>query len=155
MRVESANEGAEFLTFRLGDEEYAVDILQVREIRANEPITHIAGAPSFVKGVINLRGTIVPIVDLRVKLGFDAPSGSPVVMILSISGRVVGVMVDAVNDVMRLAAGEIRPAPEIAGAIGQRFIAGIAPVGDRMLVVVDMERLMAADELALVAREAA
>ena len=137
----------EFLTFQLGGEEYAIDILQVREIRARERITAIAGSPPFVRGVINLRGTIVPIVDLRLKLGMADPLEDAVTIILMMSGRVLGLIVDAVTDVARLAAGDIRPAPTMASALPRQFIRGIAPVEQRMLVVVDLERLMTEEEL--------
>jgi purine-binding chemotaxis protein CheW len=146
----------EFLTFRLGGEEYAIDILQVQEIRANESVTRIASAPEFIRGVINLRGTIVPIVDLRVKFGFDsAANTAPVVIILSISDRVIGVVVDAVTDVVDLAADQIRETPEVGGAIAAGFIRGIAPLEGRMLIVFDIARLMMSADFALVEARAA
>src|SRR5262245_24370775 len=97
----------EFLTFRLGGEEYAIDILQVQEIRENAQVTRIAMAPEFVRGVTNLRGTIVPIVDLRLKFGFPHAGVASVVIILAIEGRMIGVVVDAVTDVVALAEGDI------------------------------------------------
>ena len=146
----------EFLTFRLGGEEYAIDILQVQEIRAHESVTRIASAPEFIRGVINLRGTIVPIVDLRVKFGFDsAANAAPVVIILSIADRVIGVVVDAVTDVVDLAADQIRETPEVGGAIAAGFIRGIAPLEGRMLIVFDIARLMMGADFALVEAQAA
>jgi len=146
----------EFLTFRLGGEEYAIDILQVQEIRAHESVTRIASAPEFIRGVINLRGTIVPIVDLRVKFGFDsAANTAPVVIILSIADRVIGVVVDAVTDVVDLAADQIRETPEVGGAIAAGFIRGIAPLEGRMLIVFDIARLMMGADFALVEAKAA
>src|SRR6186713_12727 len=146
----------EFLTFRLGGEEYAIDILQVQEIRAHESVTRIASAPEFIRGVINLRGTIVPIVDLRVKFGFDsATNAAPVVIILSIADRVIGVVVDAVTDVVDLAADQIRETPEVGGAIAAGFIRGIAPLEGRMLIVFDIARLMMGADFALVEAQAA
>ena len=146
----------EFLTFRLGGEEYAIDILQVQEIRARESVTRIASAPEFIRGVINLRGTIVPIVDLRVKFGFDsAANTAPVVIILSISDRVIGVVVDAVTDVVDLAAEQIKETPEVGGAIAAGFIRGIAPMDDRMLIVFDIARLMMSADFMLVEAQAA
>jgi purine-binding chemotaxis protein CheW len=146
----------EFLTFRLGGEEYAIDILQVQEIRADEKVTRIASAPDFIRGVINLRGIIVPIVDLRVKFGFDSASNvAPVVIILSIARRVIGVVVDAVTDVVNLAGDQIRETPEVGGAIAAGFIRGIAPLEDRMLIVFDIARLMMSADFALVEAEAA
>ena len=141
----------EFLSFRLGNEEYAIDILRVREIRAQEKATQMPNAPGFVKGVINLRGTIVPIIDLRVRFGFDAgDDASTVTIILSIAGREIGIVVDAVSDVLALAAGQIRPAPEIRSVLADGFIRGIAPIEGRMLIVLDIERLMTSHDMAFV-----
>lgn len=138
----------EFLTFRLGQEEYAIDILQVREIRAHEPVTRIADAAEFVMGVINLRGAIVPILDLRMK--FKLPRGtdaSTVVIILSIEERLTGVVVDAVSDVVSLLPEQIRPTPQLSGSIDSSFIRGIAPVEGRMLIVADIAALLLAPGL--------
>ena len=145
----------EFLSFRLGTEEYAIDILQVREIRAHERATRMPNAPDFVKGVINLRGTIVPIVDLRSKFGFaDETGASTVTIILSIAERAVGVVVDAVSDVVALAREQVKPAPELKSVIEDGFIRGIAPVEGRMLIVLDIQRLMASPGMALAAEAA-
>ena len=138
----------EFLSFRLGQEEYAIDILRVREIRAQEPATRMPNAPDFVKGVINLRGTIVPIIDLRVRFGFDASSPSTVTIILNIADRDMGIVVDAVSDVLSLLEGQIRPAPALKSVLEDGFIRGIAPVDGRMLIVLDIERLMTSREMA-------
>ena len=138
----------EFLSFRLGAEEYAIDILQVREIRACEPVTRLANAPAHFKGVINLRGNIIPIVDLRVKFGHAAAFDAATVMIiLHIAERLVGIVVDAVSDVVGLLPEDVRPTPELGAAIDTRFIRGLAPIDGRMLIVVDIARLMANDEL--------
>lgn len=146
----------EFLAFRLGEEEYAIDILKVQEIRAHESVTRIANAPAYLKGIINLRGTIVPIVDLRVKLGMArAADAVSVAIILNIAGRVMGMVVDAVSDVVALASEEIRPAPEFGNVLDAAFIRGLAPVGDRMFILVDIARLMTSGELAVVERAAA
>ncbi len=146
----------EFLSFRLGAEEYAIDILQVREIRACEPVTRLANAPEYFKGVINLRGAIVPIVDLRLKFGHAAGFDAATVMIiLNIAERLMGIVVDAVSDVVALLPGEVRPAPHVGGAIDTGFIRGIAPIDGRMLIVVDIARLMTSSDMALVEREAA
>jgi purine-binding chemotaxis protein CheW len=134
----------EYLTYRLGDEEYAIDILKVQEIRGYDPVTRIAGAPEFVKGVMNLRGTIVPIVDLRLKFGLGEPTYGPftVVVILNFGNRIAGAVVDAVSDVIALAREDIRPAPDFDGGPGARFIRGLAPLGERMVIVADIEALM-------------
>jgi purine-binding chemotaxis protein CheW len=137
----------EFLSFKLGDEEYAIDILAVQEIRARESVTRIANSPEYVKGVINLRGCIVPIVDLRLKLGMPpAVQGDAVIIILEIAQKVMGVVVDAVSDVVALAAIQIRPAPALGGAIASGFIRGLAPLGGRMLIVIEIARLMGAED---------
>jgi len=146
----------EFLAFRLGDEEYAIDILKVQEIRAHEAVTRIANAPAYLKGVINLRGTIVPIVDLRVKLGMERlADASAVAIILNLDGRVMGMVVDAVSDVVALAQDEVKPAPEFGALVDARFISGIATMGERMMILVDITRLMTSGELAVVERAAA
>ncbi len=140
----------EFLTFRLGAEEYAIDILKVREIRGWEDPTAIVNAPDFIKGVINLRGTIVPIVDLRVKFKGEAKYDAfTVVIILSVSDRMIGIVVDAVSDVMTLTAEQIRPAPAFGADVDARFITGLGTVGERMLILTDVERLMTSREMQL------
>jgi len=134
----------EFLTFRLGSEEYAIEILQVQEIRRYEAPTAIVNAPAFIKGVINLRGTIVPIVDLRLKFRGEAKYDEfTVVIILSVAGRVLGVVVDAVSDVTTLSSEQILPAPELGAAKDAPFVTGLGTVDQRMLIVTDIERLMA------------
>jgi purine-binding chemotaxis protein CheW len=136
----------EFLSFRLGREEYAIDILQVREIREHQAPTHIAGAPDYVKGVINLRGAIVPIVDLRARFGLEAlvAGATPVVIILSIADRSMGIVVDGVNDVLAVPPKDIRPAPrELDDVVERGFVHGLASVHDRLLILVDLERLLA------------
>lgn len=139
----------EFLSFRLASEEYAIDILQVREIRACEPVTRIAEAPPYVKGVINLRGSIVPIVDLRLKLGHpDGFDANTVMIILNIADQLVGIVVDAVCDVVALLPDQIRPAPEMGVAIDAGVIRGLAPIEGRMLIVVDIARLLSSREIA-------
>jgi len=141
------DEREEFLTFRLGAEEYAIDILQVQEIRAQETVTRIANAPAFVKGVINLRGRIVPIVDMRAKLAMSAAEGgAPVTIILDIGGKITGVVVDAVSDVIALLPDQIRPAPQLGVELAQRLIRGLAPIDERMLIVIDIARLMTLEE---------
>jgi len=148
--------GKEYLTFRLGSEEYGIDILKVQEIRGYEVSTRIANAPGFIKGVVNLRGVIVPIIDLRVKfnLGDAAYDVSTVTIILNVLGRVVGAVVDSVSDVLALKSEQIKPAPEFNGSIESGFITGIGSVkqGDeeRMLILIDIEQLMGASEMCLV-----
>ena len=141
----------EYLTFRLGHEEYGVDILKVQEIRGYEKPTGIANAPAFIKGVVNLRGTIVPIVDLRIKfnLGEAKYDQFTVVIILNVAGRVVGVVVDGVSDVVGLAADQMRTAPEFSASFDTQYITGLGTVDERMLILVDIEKLMTAEHMAL------
>jgi purine-binding chemotaxis protein CheW len=141
----------EFLTFTLGSEEYAIDILKVQEIRGYEAVTRIANTPDFIKGVINLRGVIVPIVDMRIKfaLGEVLYNDFTVVIILNIGRRVIGIVVDGVSDVVTMSEEEIRPAPEL-GAFDTQYLMGLATVEDRMLILVDIERLMSSADMALI-----
>ena len=148
----AAQSGSEFLTFRLGAEEYGIDILKVQEIRSYEAPTRIANSPAFIKGVVNLRGVIVPIVDLRLKLGCDSNdyNSFTVVIVLNVRGRVVGAVVDSVSDVLELSRDSIKPAPEMASAVDTSFITGISSVNDRMLILMDIEELMASSEMGLI-----
>ena len=142
----------EYLTFTLGGEEYGIDILKVQEIRGYDAVTRIANAPPFIKGVVNLRGVIVPIVDLRIKFNLGEPSydAFTVVIILNIGRRVMGIVVDGVSDVIRLDAENLRPAPEFGAALDTRYIIGLGTVETRMIIVVDIEKLMTSQEMALV-----
>lgn len=143
---------SEFLTFTLGCEEYAIDILNVQEIRCYETPTLIANAPAFIKGVINLRGIIVPVVDLRIKFNLGQIEYTPftVVIILNVAQRVIGAVVDSVSDVIMLEPAQIRPAPDFAGTFDTRYILGLASVDDRMMIVTDIERLMTSAEMELI-----
>lgn len=141
----------EFLTFRLGKEEYGIDILKVQEIRGYDAMTRIANAPEFIKGVVNLRGVIVPIVDMRIKfnLGEAHYDQFTVVIILNLSGRVVGIVVDGVSDVINLEMEQVRATPEFGAVIDTEYILGLGTVGDRMLILVDIEKLMSSQEMGL------
>jgi purine-binding chemotaxis protein CheW len=142
----------EFLTFTLGKESYAIDILKVQEIRGYETPTRIANAPEFIKGVINLRGHIVPIVDMRLKLGVGEAryDNNTVVIVLNILKRVVGIVVDSVSDVITLAADAIKPPPEFGATLKTEYIVGLASVGEELLILVDIERLMGSRDMQLV-----
>ena len=147
----------EALAFTLGSEEYGVDILKVQEIREHDAVTRIANAPDYIKGVINLRGSIVPIVDLRLRfnLATHAHASTGVVIVLNIAGRVIGMVVDSVSDVISLGAYEVRPAPRMAMELGTDFLLGIGIIDGRMLILLDIERLMSSEELGLIERLAA
>ncbi|MBV8681112.1 MAG: chemotaxis protein CheW [Aquitalea sp.] len=142
----------ELLVFTLGQEEYGIDILKVQEIRGYEAVTRIANAPSFIKGVVNLRGSIVPIVDMRIKFGLGEPvyDAFTVVIILNIFQRTVGMVVDGVSDVIQLHEDELRDPPEFGSVVETTYIEGLGTQGDRMVIIVDIERLMSSDEMALV-----
>ena len=154
------SQGGEFLTFRLGAEEYGIDILRVQEIRSYEQPTRIANAPSFIKGVVNLRGVIVPIIDLRLKLGCDSAEYNTftVVVVLNVRGRVVGAVVDSVSDVLELRKEEIKPSPELNSSVDASYITGIGTVktgqgdneSERMLILMDIEGLMSSADMGLI-----
>lgn len=137
-------EVGEFLTFKLGKEEYGIDILRVQEVRFFEAPTHIANAPAHVLGVQNMRGVIVPIIDMRLRIGVaDARyDNRTVIIVLNINNYVVGVVVDAVTDVVRLKSEQLRPAPEFNSLLTSDHLMAIGVLDDRMLILVDIEKLM-------------
>ncbi|MEC5161120.1 MULTISPECIES: chemotaxis protein CheW [unclassified Janthinobacterium] len=148
---------AEYLAFTLGQEEYGIDIQKVSEIRSYEAPTRIANAPAFVKGVVNLRGIIVPIVDMRIKFNLGAPSYDQftVVIILNIGHRVVGMVVDRVSDVTTLLPGQIKEAPDMGQALDTDYVIGLGTLDERMLILIDIDQLMSSPEMGLVERLAA
>lgn len=141
----------EFLTFTLGDENYALDILTVKEIRGYESVTKIANAPPFIKGVINLRGDIVPIVDLRIKfnVGKVTYDEFTIVIVLHIHHRIVGIVVDGVSDVVSLSQEQMRPPPDFGVAFNSRYLLGLATVNEQMIILVDINELISSEELGL------
>lgn len=143
----------ELLIFTIGDDEYCIDILKVQEIRGYDAVTRIANTPEFIKGVINLRGNIVPIIDLRLKLrnGEVLYTDTTVVIILNVLKRVIGVVVDTVSDVITLTPDAIKPAPEFGSALDTQYILGLISMGDRLLVHVDIERLIGSRDMGLIA----
>ena len=149
---EAAQGRREYLSFVLGDAQYCIDILKVQEIRTYEAPTRIANTPAFIKGVMNLRGNIVPIIDLRVKFGLPEQKidTQTVVIVLNVAKRTVGVVVDGVSDVIAVGADEIKPAPELGGALDMRYIQGLATVGGQMMILIDIERLMTSRDMAIV-----
>lgn len=147
----------ELLTFTLGREEYGIDILKVQEIRGYDAVTTIANTPPFIKGVINLRGIIVPIVDMRIKfnLGNVEYNQFTVVIILNIAHRVVGIVVDGVSDVITLTPDQLKSAPEFSSGLDTEYILGLGTVDQRMIIVVDIEKLMTSRDMELVELAAA
>ena len=140
-------EKKEFLSFSLGREEYCIDILKVQEIRGYETVTPIPNTPAYMKGVINMRGIVVPIIDLRIKLNLESVQYNQftVIVILSIRGRIVGVVVDSVSDVLGFQPEDIKEAPQLGAGIKTDYIEGLVTIDERMLIIVDIEKL-AADE---------
>ena len=153
----SATQALEFLAFKLGQEEYGIDIQKVQELRGYDTVTRIANAPAHIKGVINLRGIIVPIIDMRIKFNLDAPSYDEftVVIMLNMSNRVMGMVVDSVSDVITLTSEQIRPAPEMGAALDTEYLIGLGTLDQRMLILVDIARLMSSADMGLIERLAA
>ena len=147
----------EVLNFRLGTEEYGISILKVQELRTYENVTRIANAPDFVKGVVNLRGVIVPIIDMRIRFstGAAAYNEFTVVVILNIRNRVIGMVVDSVSDVVTLEEGQVRPAPVMGSAVDTNYLLGLGTVEDRMLILIDIDQLLSSSEMGLFDKMAA
>jgi purine-binding chemotaxis protein CheW len=150
-RTQTEESAKEYLAFTLGREEYGIDILRVQEIRGYESVTRIANTPDFIKGVMNLRGTIVPVVDMRIKfhLGEAVYDQFTVVIVLNIGGRVMGMVVDSVSDVMTLVGSQIHPAPEVGAALDNEYLIGLGTLGERMLILVDIDKLMNSADMGL------
>jgi len=142
----------EFLAFTLGQEEYGIDIQKVQELRGYDTVTRIANAPDHIKGVVNLRGIIVPIIDMRIKFNLGTPSYDQftVVIILSLASRVLGIVVDSVSDVITLKAEQIKPAPELGAVLDTDYLIGLGTLDERMLILVDIDKLMSSSEMGLV-----
>lgn len=151
---EAIKKEAEVLSFRLGAEEYGIDILKVQEIRGYDAVTRIANTPEYVKGVINLRGIIVPIIDMRVKFSLQNPRYDQftVVIIMTIGTKVMGMVVDSVSDVVTLLPEQIKPAPQMGTVLNADYLTGLGTLEERMLILVDIDKLMGASDL-LIAEE--
>ena len=144
----------EFLSFTLGKEEYGISIQKVQELRGYDTVTRIANVPDFIKGVVNLRGIIVPIIDMRIKFQLGTPTydALTVVVIMNLTERVVGMVVDSVSDVVTLTPAQIKPAPEMSGAVATNYLTGLGTIDDRMLILIDIDMLMNSPEMSLVAQ---
>jgi purine-binding chemotaxis protein CheW len=155
--MQQLDAGAEFLAFTMGQEEYGLDILKVQEIRGYEAVTTLANAPDYFKGVVNLRGVIVPIIDMRVRLKLATATYDQftIVIVLNIGGAVMGMVVDSVSDVTTLLPGQIRPAPQLGSAIGTDYLIGLGTIDERMLILVDIDKLMGSDDIGLAGKLAA
>jgi len=139
---------SQYLTFVLGAEQYGVEILKVQEIKGYSAITPIPNTPSHIKGVINLRGTVVPVVDLRAKFSLESAEYNKftVIIVVTVGEKVIGMLVDAVSDVLDIPASEFRAAPDLGNREDTRFISGMASLGERMTVLLDIDRLLSADQ---------
>ncbi len=142
----------EFLAFTLGEEEYGIDIQKVQELRGYDTVTRIANAPEHIKGVVNLRGIIVPIIDMRIKFNLGTPTYDQftVVIILNIASRVMGMVVDSVSDVITLSPEQVRPAPEMGSVLDTDYLIGLGTLDERMLILVDIDKLMSSAEMGLI-----
>ena len=142
----------EFLAFTLGQEEYGINILNVQEIRGYENVTRIANSPDYLKGVVNLRGTIVPIVDMRIKFKLDDPTYDQftVVIILNLGKHILGMVVDSVSDVTTLSQEDIRPAPDMGSIFETNYLIGLGTLNERMLILIDIEKLMSSTEMGMI-----
>jgi purine-binding chemotaxis protein CheW len=142
----SARDGQtiELVAFRIGEQEYCVDIVAVREIRGWTKATMLPHAPHYVQGVINLRGTVLPIVDLSARLGLGAcePTARHVTIVVHIGGQVVGLLVDAVSDILTVALAEIGPTPDIASETTKQFVRGVLAVEDRMISLIELTQVL-------------
>ena len=141
----------EFLAFTLGDEEYGIDIQKVQELRGYDTVTRIANSPEFIKGIVNLRGVIVPIIDMRIKFNLGTPvyDQFTVVIILNIGGRITGMVVDSVSDVITLTAAQVKPALELGDTLDTDYLIDLGTLDDRMLILIDIDRLMSSAEIGL------
>ena len=152
MQQEADLSGGEYLTFTLGGETYGIEILKVQEIRSYEIATKIANTPDFIKGVINLRGSIVPIVDLRMRFNLSSVEYNDftVVIILNLNKRIIGIVVDSVSDVLALTSTQISPVPDLVASIDTKYLLGLASIEQQMLILLNIEQLMTSQEMALV-----
>lgn len=146
----------EYLVFTLGNEEYGIEILKVQEIRGYDRVTRIANSPDFIAGITNLRGVIVPIIDLRIKFQLDSAeiNDQTVTIVLNLRERVVGIVVDGVSDVLSLSAEQIKPAPDFTATLSTQYLLGLGSLDERMLILVDIEKLLNSDEMEIVEKVA-
>ena len=152
----TAARALEFLAFTLGQEEYGIDIQKVQELRGYDTVTRIANAPEHIKGVVNLRGIIVPIIDMRIKFNLGTPTYDQftVVIILNMASRVMGMVVDSVSDVITLTPQQVKPAPEMGSVLDTDYLIGLGTLDERMLILVDIDKLMTSAEMGLIAEAA-
>ncbi len=152
----AASATLQFLTFALGAEEYGVEILKIQEIKGFSAITPLPNAPPYVKGVMNLRGTIVPIVDLRKKFGMpeEAYTAFTVIVVVQVQGQIMGFIVDAVSEVLTVSETDIQPTPDLHGQVDTTFLNGLAKTGEKLVILLDIDKVLTAGEIALAAEAA-
>ncbi|EPJ48225.1 MAG: positive regulator of CheA protein activity [Osedax symbiont Rs2] len=149
------SQGRQYLSFVLDTEEYGIDILRVQELRGWTPVTPVPDMPEYIKGVLNLRGAIIPVVDLRKRFGLPKRDYGPTTVVIVIkvdSGskeRIMGIIVDAVAETYTLTQDQIQPPPKIGGGVSSEFITGLVAQNDKMIVLMDIDELMNSDELAI------
>ncbi|MBF0118004.1 MAG: purine-binding chemotaxis protein CheW [Desulfobacterales bacterium] len=143
-----SSEGDQYVTFTVAEEEYGIDILQVQEIISYKGFTKIPNVSSFVKGVLNLRGAVVPVIDLRIKFKMEEKKYNKytVIVIVVVSGKTMGIIVDAVSDVVGLNKNEIQPTPEFAAKINTDFIKGMGKKKDSFIILLDIEKILSFEE---------
>jgi purine-binding chemotaxis protein CheW len=151
-QISFATDGNQYLTFTLGEEEYGVEILKVQEIKGYSAVTPIPNTPPYIRGVMNLRGTIIPVMDLRAKFGLAATAYNQftVIIVVLVGTKVVGVIVDAVSDVLNIPSTDIQAAPDFGAQVETRFISGMAKAGEKLIVLVDIEKVISDDEIAAI-----
>lgn len=153
LKRDAVTEGLQYLTFSLAGEEYGIDILKVQEIRGWVPVTKVPNAPAFVRGVMNLRGAIVPVIDLRLRFKLESVEYTKttvviVVTVQSASGsRIIGTVVDGVSDVLNINAADIQPAPDFGTAVHTEFISGLVTIESGMVMLLDVDRLLSVEEM--------
>jgi purine-binding chemotaxis protein CheW len=149
-QISFATDGSQYLTFTLGGEEYGVEILKVQEIKGYSAVTPIPNTPPYVKGVMNLRGTIIPVVDLRAKLSMAEAEYNQftVIIVVTVGTKVVGVVVDSVSDVLNIPKTDVQATPDFGAEVDARFINGMAKAGEKLVVLLDIDRVLRGDELA-------
>ena len=143
------NTDALCLTFRLNDQDYGIAINKVQEIREWTKVTPLPNSPSYIKGMINLRGAIVPVIDLRMRFGLEtlARDGFTVIIVVNVGGRLAGIVVDTVSDVVSVDPGQRRALPEFEGQANRRFIEGLAQIDDRLMVLLNVDQLITSEDL--------
>ena len=157
VRSGSTDTTHQFLTFALGQEEYGVEILKIQEIKGFSAITPLPNAPPFLKGVLNLRGTIVPIVDLRKKFGMDEETYTKftVIVVVQVRGQIMGFIVDAVSDVLSVSGSDIQPTPDLHGQVDTAFLTGLAKAGEKLVLLLDIDKILTATDVGSAAQAAA